>query len=213
MATGPGGSQEVLPASSADQHDPQYGQHVVLLRTMIDRIDPCAAGKPTAIRTSRTRPTITVRIVALAIARPTAVPENKSSRAEPRPRTLGSGRKHQRTELARPRRRSMQPHPTVCADAPPRVRAPRGLRECRFATRSGHLVPAGTRAAPYRPSRQSAPRWSGLPLVDSDAEAPPTAPGTPRTACATTLPLLTTGRAHCCSRRRASVWPLAVEPA
>ena len=78
VATGPGGSQEVLPASSADQHDPQYGQHVVLLRTMIDRIDPCAAGKPTAIRTSRTRPTITVRIVALAIARPTAGPRTKA---------------------------------------------------------------------------------------------------------------------------------------
>jgi hypothetical protein len=80
-------------------------------------------------------------------------------------------------------------------------------------------------AAGARPSRQSAspcgqappadrtatPRWVGLWLVDADAEAPPTEPATPHTACATTQPLLTTGRAHCCSRRRASVWTL--EPA
>ena len=58
---------------------------MVLLRTMIDRIDPCAAGKPTAIRTSRTRPTITVRIVAKAIVCGGGV---AASRALVRPRDL-----------------------------------------------------------------------------------------------------------------------------
>jgi hypothetical protein len=54
---------------------------MVLLRTMIDRIDPCAAGKPTAIRTSRTRPTITVRIVAKTVVRFARCKTGKRSRA------------------------------------------------------------------------------------------------------------------------------------
>ena len=80
VATGPGGSREALPANDPPTSTiQQYGPHEVLLRTMIDRIDPCAAGKPTAVRTFRTRPTISVRIVDKAIAGRATDEEQKRS--------------------------------------------------------------------------------------------------------------------------------------
>jgi hypothetical protein len=89
-----------------------------------------------------------------AIVRRQLLLRGRSSHAARADPAAHSGRKHQRTEFARPRRRSKQPHPTVCADAPPRVRAPRGLRECRFGCRSDRLGPRNAGAAGCRRLRE-----------------------------------------------------------
>ena len=91
--------------------------------------------------------------------------ESRSSRGAPGPRTPGCRRLRQRARFAGRRFRASTI--TSCigtgrTEGPLRPRS----HGCRLARRSGHLVPAGTRAAPYRPnqgrhrgrSRRSRPR-------------------------------------------------------
>ena len=101
-----------------------------------------------------------------------AIPGKASALARRRP-TPAAGRLRQRARFAGRPIPSKHNH-GLRGHGPDRGTARPRSRGCRLARRSGHLVPAGTRAAPYRPLRQPASGPVVLLLPNSFAKAPRT---------------------------------------
>ena len=94
-----------------------------------------------------------------------------SSRGAPRPRTPGCSRLRQRPEfagqpIASKHDRVLRRHGPIDGRHDPRSPS------CRLARRSGHLIAAGTRAAPFRPLQAPDQPSGWLPLAEAEQSPP-----------------------------------------